>query len=127
MSIPRNCLLAAVLGTALMVPPAFAASTEDPKQITPPPTAGGNSAEPDKSGKKAPAKGVKESMPGSNTAQPTAGGNSAEPDKTKGGKGSVGNTQGKDYRSHDPSYPSAGGNSASKDAPARTSEKPEKK
>lgn len=122
----RTYLLAALLGTALAAPGAYAASTDQPKQVTPPPTAGGNSAEPEKSGR-TPAKGAKSSTPGSNTAQPSAGGNSAEPDKTKGGKGSVGNVPGKDYKTHDPSYPSAGGNSASKDAPARTSEKPEKK
>jgi len=123
----RNYILAVLLGTALAVPPAFAAST-DPAKVTPPPTAGGNSAEPEKSGRTTPAaKSAKDSTPGPNTAQPSAGGNSAEPDKTKGGKGSVGNVPGKDFKNHDPSYPSAGGNSASKDAPARTSEKPEKK
>jgi len=123
----RAHLLAAVLGAALAAPVAYAASTDQSKQVTPPPTAGGDSAEPDKSGRKPTTKGAKDSAPGANTAQPTAGGNSAEPDKTKGGKGAVGNVPGKDYKGHDPSYPSAGGNSASKDAPARTSEKPEKK
>lgn len=122
----RKALIAALLGTALAVPAAYAAqSTDTPKQVTPPPTAGGNSTEPDRTGKKPMTKGVKESAPASSHSQPSAGGNSTEPDKTKGGKG-MAVTKPHDSKA-DPKYPSAGGNSASKDAPARTSEKPEKK
>lgn len=122
----RKTLIAALLGTALAVPAAFAAqSTDTPKQVTPPPTAGGNSTEPARTGQKPMTKGVKEGAAAPNKVQPSAGGNSAEPDRTKGGKGAPTTTP------HDstanPKYPSGGGNSASKDAPARTSEKPTKK
>jgi hypothetical protein len=122
----RTTLIAAVLGTALSIPAVFAAQSTDPsKQVTPPPTAGGNSAEPERTGKKPATPGVKESTPAPNRAQPSAGGNSAEPDKTKGGKGTP-VTRPHDSKA-DPKYPSGGGNSVSKDAPARTSEKPERK
>lgn len=126
MPIARKTLIAALLGTALAVPTAYAAqSTDSTKQVTPPPTAGGNSVEPERTGKKPMTKGAKESSPAPNTVQPSAGGNSAEPDKTKGGKGAT-VTQPHDSKAN-PKYPSGGGNSASKDAPARTSEKPDRK
>lgn len=123
----RNTLIAAILTTALCTPAAFAAQATDPaKPVTPPPTAGGNSAEPDRTGTKPPMKGVKEGTSAPNrAAQPSAGGNSAEPDRTKGGKGAAAVTP--HDSKIDPKYPSAGGNSASKDAPARTSEKPDRK
>ena len=126
MSLTRKTLIAAALGAALAIPSAFAAqTTESPGRVTPPPTSGGNSAEPERTGKTPMKKGVKESTPAPNRSQPTAGGNSAEPDKTKGGKGSPVVTP--HDSKMDPKYPSAGGNSASKDAPSRTTEKPEKK
>lgn len=122
----RHTFVAALLGAALAAPTAHAAqSTDAQKQVTPPPTAGGNSTEPERTGKKPLTKGVKEGTPAPNKAQPSAGGNSAEPDRTKGGKGTPVTTP-HDSKAN-PKYPSGGGNSASKDAPARTSEKPEKK
>jgi len=135
MQIHRKTVLAAILSAALTATSAYAAndflvaaaSTEAPTKVSPPPTAGGNSAEPARTGKESPARqGAKESKPSTKAAQPSAGGNSAEPDKTKGGAGSLGSTPGHDGKA-DPKYPSAGGNSASKDRPARTSETPEKK